>query len=647
MNALKVVRQYREMLFYAFLLFIAPAIVIVGSAVYYYQVEKKNALIAISSHEKATVQIGKMAVVRALDTVKGDLEYLLNYREFRQFLQKTPAHPSKHFTEDYKLFMKSRGIYDQIRWIDEKGMEKVRVDYNKGVPLTVPSDQLQNKSERYYFNESIGLNEGDVYFSPLDLNVEHEIIEIPYKPMIRIATPLIDNTGIKKGIFIINYLAQDLIDRFSRNTAISNGSSMLLNKEGYWLKGEIPQDEWGFMFDHKEKTMKIQNPQVWETIAKNNNGLIIDSTGLWTYDTIYPFARIYQIRSDKEAISADQRYYWKIVTFVPSAQLYKAPEERLETIVWISVLALLLALIASLNMAYLYSRQQKTLKSLKSLQIKTEGILSAVPDIVMQLDSDGKYIWANRLGIAFFGEEVIGKDALLYFKGEQNIPNELEKLYVEENGVRYTQSWQQRQDGEIRLLAWWQRVLEDESGKVIGQLATARDITEETMMHQEIERMAMIDNLTGIYNRHKFEEVFILESERARRFSLPLSIILIDIDHFKSVNDTYGHDAGDEILKGLALVVQSNIRKIDVFARWGGEEFLILSPGTTKENIRELAEKLRRAVEEAIFPEIGRVTISLGIATFKQKDSFSDLFKRADEGLYIAKSNGRNQVGYI
>lgn len=643
MNVSDWTKRHRKMLFYAFLLFIAPAVVIIGSAVYYYQVEKKSAFISISSHEKATVQIGKMAVVRALDSVKGDLEYLLNYREFRQFLKNPSDHSSERFTEDYKLFMKSRGIYDQIRWIDETGMERVRVDYNKGLPATVPSDQLQNKSERYYFHESIVLNEDDVYFSPLDLNIEHERIEIPYKPMIRIATPLITDEGNRKGIFIINYLAQELIDRFSRNTAISHGTSMFLNKEGYWIKGETPQDEWGFMFGRDEMTMKIRNPKVWEKIAHTNEGFLIDSSGLWTYDTLYPFSQLH----GKESVAADKGYYWKIVTFVPSDRLYQGAAERMEMIVWLSIVALSLAGAASLSMAYLYCRQQKTLKSLKSLQIKTEGILSAVPDIVMQLDTDGRYIWANRPGIAFFGETVIGKDAMSYFKGAQYIPGELEKLHSEENGVRYAQSWQQRQDGEIRLLAWWQRILEDDSGKVIGQLATARDITEETMMHQEIERIAMIDNLTGIYNRHKFEEVFLLESERARRFSLPLSMILIDIDHFKSVNDTYGHDIGDEVLKGLALVVQSNIRKIDVFARWGGEEFLILSPGTNKENIQELAEKLRRAVEEAIFPEIGRVTVSLGIATFKPKDSFSDLFKRADEGLYIAKSNGRNQIGYV
>ena len=120
---------------------------------------------------------------------------------------------------------------------------------------------------------------------------------------------------------------------------------------------------------------------------------------------------------------------------------------------------------------------------------------------------------------------------------------------------------------------------------------------------------------------------------------------MIDIDHFKSVNDTYGHDVGDDVLKTLANIVQENIRKIDIFARWGGEEFLILSPGTDLEDVQILAEKLRLAVEHATFPKVNHITISLGISTFGKGDTFTEIFKRADQGLYYAKEHGRNQVG--
>lgn len=189
--------------------------------------------------------------------------------------------------------------------------------------------------------------------------------------------------------------------------------------------------------------------------------------------------------------------------------------------------------------------------------------------------------------------------------------------------------------------------LKDEKNSIIGFVSSGKDVTQERLLQQEIERIATIDKLTGLCNRHKFEELFVLEAERSHRFSLPLSMIMIDIDHFKSVNDTYGHDIGDEVLKHLSKVVQANIRKIDIFARWGGEEFLILCPGTDLKYTRKLAEKLCGAVDNTLFPEVNHVTISLGIATFEKGDTFLELFKRADQGLYSAKDHGRNQVGSI
>jgi diguanylate cyclase (GGDEF)-like protein/PAS domain S-box-containing protein len=189
--------------------------------------------------------------------------------------------------------------------------------------------------------------------------------------------------------------------------------------------------------------------------------------------------------------------------------------------------------------------------------------------------------------------------------------------------------------------------LKDDKNEIIGFVSTGKDVTADALMNQEMQRIATIDKLTGIYNRHKFEELFTLEAERSRRFSQPLSLIMIDIDHFKAVNDTYGHDIGDEVLKTLTEIVHENIRKIDIFARWGGEEFLVLSPSTDLENIQKLAEKLRSAVERTPFPKVNHITISLGVSTFREDDTFSDFFKRVDQGLYYAKEHGRNQMRFI
>jgi diguanylate cyclase (GGDEF)-like protein len=126
---------------------------------------------------------------------------------------------------------------------------------------------------------------------------------------------------------------------------------------------------------------------------------------------------------------------------------------------------------------------------------------------------------------------------------------------------------------------------------------------------------------------------------------LPLSLIIIDIDNFKSINDSYGHDIGDEILKEVANVLQEKIRQVDILARWGGEEFLVLAPNTDHDNVQILAEKLRLTIENHHFNEVKNITISLGVSTLKETDTLTELFKRADQGLYYAKEHGKNQVG--
>lgn len=157
--------------------------------------------------------------------------------------------------------------------------------------------------------------------------------------------------------------------------------------------------------------------------------------------------------------------------------------------------------------------------------------------------------------------------------------------------------------------------------------------------------LATHDQLTGIHNRREFDRVVEEEFERSRRYERPISIILMDIDHFKSVNDTYGHQEGDIVLKGLADFIADNIRRHDFFARWGGEEFAILTTETTAAEAAHLAEKLRIKLVGEHFGKVGQITVSFGVAQINEKiDDITTLFHRADEALYSAKESGRNRV---
>ena len=161
----------------------------------------------------------------------------------------------------------------------------------------------------------------------------------------------------------------------------------------------------------------------------------------------------------------------------------------------------------------------------------------------------------------------------------------------------------------------------------------------------DFERLAKTDALTNIHNRYSIMSILSNEINRSGRYDSSLSILMYDIDHFKTVNDTFGHDVGDKVLISLSNLVSSNIRDIDYIGRYGGEEFLIIMPNTSLEDASIYAERLRTIVEKYYFEEIENITISIGIVELED-DSINSIFKRVDDLLYKSKKNGRNRIAY-
>lgn len=197
---------------------------------------------------------------------------------------------------------------------------------------------------------------------------------------------------------------------------------------------------------------------------------------------------------------------------------------------------------------------------------------------------------------------------------------------------------------EIRLFATF-----------VARIALVLHIINNILLFRQVREMAIKDSLTGLYNRRFFEEQITKELERARRFNNDLSVLLLDIDHFKRINDQYGHLNGDVVLKKIAEIIMSSTRSIDVSIRFGGEEFIMLLPETPPEGAKIIAERLRHTIETASFmvsntlnqPDVNLfVTVSIGISHIAGKDQISaaQIIDQADQALYYAKSHGRNQV---
>ncbi|KIM00361.1 hypothetical protein CCC_01516 [Paramagnetospirillum magnetotacticum MS-1] len=159
-----------------------------------------------------------------------------------------------------------------------------------------------------------------------------------------------------------------------------------------------------------------------------------------------------------------------------------------------------------------------------------------------------------------------------------------------------------------------------------------------------LEKVSITDALTGLFNRRRLDEAFAHELDRAQRYAEPVSLIISDVDHFKSINDVHGHQTGDEVLQSIADLLRNGVRALDVVGRWGGEEFLIICPNTDLEGAVALAEKLRLTIATAVFTGTGACTASFGVAQYAESESFKDTVARADTALYRAKVEGRNRV---
>lgn len=163
-------------------------------------------------------------------------------------------------------------------------------------------------------------------------------------------------------------------------------------------------------------------------------------------------------------------------------------------------------------------------------------------------------------------------------------------------------------------------------------------------LNHRLEHLATSDHLTGLWNRYRMEEVIGQEVSVAARYGRPCALVMFDIDHFKRFNDTWGHDAGDEVLVTVARTVSAFMRDADLAGRWGGEEFIVLATNTGLEGATQLAERLRAAIAALEVRDYGSVTASFGVAVHREGDQSRDLVKRADQALYVAKAGGRNRV---
>ncbi|MEH2221723.1 ATP-binding protein [Nostoc sp.] len=294
--------------------------VVIGT-IYYQQVQTEQVL--LKTNELRKVDLETKVISGDFHSVVSDLMVISKQNELQRVLEGVNGQ-QQALSQELLLFSGYKKLYDQIRFLDRSGKEVVRVNFNKGEPAIVLEEKLQVQAKRYWFNDTLRLNQGQVFVSPLDLNIERGQVEQPLKPMIRFGTPVFDRRGEKRGIVVLNYFGTKLLDNFNQAFANASSQGMLLNADGYWLKGAKPEDEWGFMFpNRKNRTFGQAFPQAWQQISQKESGQFQTAEGIFTFTTVYPL-----VEGQKSSTGAGQAfapsqnqidtksYHWKIVSWV-------------------------------------------------------------------------------------------------------------------------------------------------------------------------------------------------------------------------------------------------------------------------------------------------------------------------------------------
>lgn len=297
-----------------------------------------------------------------------------------------------------------------------------------------------------------------------------------------------------------------------------------------------------------------------------------------------------------------------------------------------------------------------------------KSILDASPNAIVMLDMKYNIILASNAAIdvlGYSGDSLIGENILQFFAEDEHLEIEknIDRVFQEENIG--TTNYRGRKNDNSTIFEVNSRAIKDENGNSINLVSIIRDVTQKATLEEALEarekqykelakelelknislsERVSIDNLTGIKNRYYFDERIKEEVDLAKRQKVSFSLLLFDLDHFKLVNDNFGHDVGDKVLKRVTDAVSKIIRSYDIFARWGGEEFVVLMPNTTEAEAVTAAEKIRKTVEDISHPDIEKITISIGIAIWEADDDVDQIFVKADKALYTAKNQGRNRV---
>ncbi|RBW47250.1 hypothetical protein DS885_04125 [Psychromonas sp. B3M02] len=546
--------------------------------------------------------------------------------------------------------------YDQIRLIDMQGNERIRMNYNNGQPAIVKKQNLQNKKNSSYFQESIKLKKGQVYVSAMELNMEHGQVELPYKPVVRFATPIFNAKGNKVGIMVMNYFANELLEDFRKQMELRiSGQGMLIDPQGYWLSNHNRSNEWGASLDDVDQQFKDLYPKAWPTVSQHDDGIYHSKSGIFRYVSVKPFnldsIGMFQNEHNVNLTVVERSKQitdWKLVIFLPNETINEHSIFNTDIANYAIVLLYIGTAAILLLLLFITEQKRKEIQYDGIIKEELNDLYENAPCGYHSLDNQGIILKINNTELSWLGyqrEEVIGKPFTDFLTSASVTTFErfLAQLQMDNTIEGVVLEIQCKDSHTFFVSTSATSILEK------GHFAIARtsafDITERIELENRLAYIANTDVLTGISNRRHFFQ----EAEQYLQTEQAISVMMLDADHFKKVNDVYGHDIGDEVLKSIAITLRAALPEQVVLARLGGEEFVILVANLNAQQALQLSQQIcvKMANTPISVTDDKDIYITLSIGTAQRDfygEEIDEILKRADIALYQAKETGRNQA---
>ncbi len=522
----------------------------------------------------------------------------------------------------------------QLRYIDKNGIEKIRIDrkYFASNPYLVKKESLQNKSDRYYFKDTLNSGKNIFWYSKLDLNMEHKEIETPLKPVLRIGVTVYTK-GKKDGILIINLFMKKFLKSL---TSLPLYDIYLFDKNGNILVDSLHKHCWSKYLNNSE-TIASHFPNEYSDILANN-----EYNGENLYSNII-------FLNNSENIH--------MVVKPKNDQIKEGLTNYLYDLGWIMFAVILLSFPFSYIFSTIPSKLQKRVEEKKAEQDVLLSLFDLSDAVLIKWNNDESwsinFVSKSVHKLLGYSQDALENNSVKYDSCIH--PDDLQRVMKEvsdaiENRSYFFEHEPYRivtKDGDIKWILDSTVVVRDVNDEITHFVGYLTDITELKNNEIELKNISRTDQLTKISNRMHTDDVLQNQYYRFYRDNEICSIVMVDIDYFKLVNDQYGHLVGDSVLVEFANLLKSSIRAEDVIGRWGGEEFLIILPHTDLNHAMQLAEKLRKLVDNHIFTTVKHKTASFGVSTFEKGITIQTLLDTADNALYKSKNSGRNQVTTI